>query len=282
MTEASRPQWDSRFYRLVSLWDLIMDVFDARKFLEVWTPVIGGHIAYLNLVAYKAAGHTEDSIIRSGPGDNFYGKVVALRDFVREHNLELSTDRADIILKKMEAGVHRSEMHQDIGDLHGRIRDELKRRMLLIMPSKYRELYSQASPLFGKEVSEKFGDSSYDIEEAGKCVALGLPTAAMFHLMRAMEAAVQVLGQRLVATVSSVNGETLPWGIIVGNIKTKIDGLPRGPDQDEWYKIHALLHAVNRGFRTKTAHPVERYGQDEAEQTFGAVKAFMQEMAERI
>ena len=91
-----------------------------------------------------------------------------------------------------------------------------------------------------------------------------------------------MLGQRLDATVSNINGEILPWGIIIANIKAKIDGLSRGPDQDEWLMLHAMLHSVNRGFRTKTAHPVERYGQDEAEKTFGAVKAFMQEMAERI
>jgi hypothetical protein len=193
--------------RPVSLWDLVMEEFDARKFLELWTPVIGWHIARKNLVAYGAEGHTSDGIIRTGEGDDFYGKIKVLADFLRAHDLELSTDRADLILTKMVAGVHMSELEQDIGNLNGRIRDEMKRRTLLIMASKHRQLYAQPEPLFGEKVFDKFTDSADDIAEAGKCLALERPTAAVFHLMRAMEAAVKVLGQKLDATVSDANGE---------------------------------------------------------------------------
>lgn len=260
-----------------------MEEFDARKFLDVWTPVIGWHIAHRNLVAYSAAGHTEDVIMRTGPGDNLYEKIKALGDFLREHDLELSTDRAEVILEKMRAGVHRSEVSDDVGDLNNRIRDELKRRTLLIISSKSRQFFDQnAAPLFGDEVFNKFVDSADDIAEAGKCLALERSTAAVFHLMRAMEAAVKILGEKLEATVMDANGEFLPWGKIVANIKPKIDAMPRGPGQDAWLELHAMLHSVNRAFRTKTAHPVRKYSMDDAEKAFSAAKAFMQEMAERF
>ena len=97
-----------------------------------------------------------------------------------------------------------------------------------------------------------------------------------------MEIAVRVVGEKLAATVSNEHGETLPWGIIVANVKPKIDAMPRGPKQDEWYKVHALLHSVNRSFRTKTAHPAHKYDAEEAENVFNATKAFMQELAGKV
>jgi hypothetical protein len=263
-----------------SLWDLVMEEFNARQFLELWTPVIGWHVARRNLVAYGVEGHTEDHILRVGEGDVFYGKIKALADFLRDHDLELSTARADVILSKMTAGVHMSELEQDIGNLNGRIRDELERRTLLIMPSTKRDLWRQTIPLFGEDVFEKFKDADYDIAEAGKCLALERSTAVVFHLMRAMESAVKALGEKLGATVSSASGEILSWGVIVANIKPKIDSLPKGKGQDEWLKLYAMLHSVNRAFRTKTAHPVNKYTQEEAENAFCATRVFMQEMAE--
>ena len=134
----------------------------------------------------------------------------------------------------------------------------------------------------GEKVEATFVDAIYDLGEAGKCLALERSTAAVFHLMRAMETSIRIIGEKLNATVANEHGETLPRGILVANIKPKIEALPKGPMQDEWFKLHALLHSVNRAFRTKTAHPASKYTQEEAENALSATKAFMQEMTERL
>lgn len=165
--------------------------------------------------------------------------------------------------------------------LQNGMKAEATTKWLIGLGARGHSFWAPLTPPFGSEVESAFPTSAYDIEEAGKCLAVGRSTAAVFHLMRAMEAAVRVLGVKLNATVVDANGDGLPWGVIVANIKPKIDALPKGADQDEWYKIHALLHSVNRAFRTKTAHPIDKYTEEEAENAFNATKAFLQEMVER-
>jgi hypothetical protein len=149
----------------------------------------------------------------------------------------------------------------------------------LAIDPKYIRLYEQNNSVIGDDVGSAFPDAAYDLSEGGKCLALGRSTATIFHLMRAMEIAVRVAGEKLGATVSNVHGDILPWGILVSNIKPKIESLQKGKIQDEWLKIHSLLHSVNRAFRTKSAHPGQTYTQEEAENAFNATKSFMQEMA---
>jgi hypothetical protein len=51
--------------------------------------------------------------------------------------------------------------------------------------------------LFGTEVEDKLPNVIEDIAEAGKCLGLRRPTAAVFHLMRIMEVGVQKFGDKL-------------------------------------------------------------------------------------
>jgi hypothetical protein len=94
-----------------------------------------------------------------------------------------------------------------------------------------------------------------------------------------METSIAALGAKLGATVTNEHGETLPWGVIQENIRVKISQIPRGAEQDEWHKAHALLFSVNRAFRTKTAHPKDTYTKEEAQNAFDAVRGFMQYLA---
>jgi hypothetical protein len=162
------------------------------------------------------------------------------------------------------------------------IAEEAGTKFFLSLPPSAALTYESTSPLLGERVETAFIDATYDINEAGNCLALERSTATVFHLMRAMEIGVRILGQNLNATIANERGETLPWGIIVANVKQKIEALPKGPKQDEWLKVHSLLHSVNRAFRTKTAHPAQKYTQEEAQNAFNVTKAFMQEMASMI
>jgi hypothetical protein len=49
--------------------------------------------------------------------------------------------------------------------------------------------YYTGKNLFGDDVDSKFPSTKEDIENAGKCIGVGQDTAAVFHIMRAMEAA---------------------------------------------------------------------------------------------
>jgi hypothetical protein len=82
---------------------------------------------------------------------------------------------------------------------------------------------NQGEPIFGSDVDNKFPVMSEDISEAAKCIALSRYTAAVFHLSRAMEAAVVRLGEALSVTVLDKNNVELEWGKIISNLSSPIE-----------------------------------------------------------
>lgn len=175
---------------------------------------------------------------------------------------------------------HAAAFRGAFAEVGGRIQDELRGRVFLSLTAAESELYEPADPLFGAVVETEFPGCSFDISEAGKCLAVGAYTASVFHAMRAAEAAASVLGAKLGATITNDNGEGLPLGILIANMKPKIEVLPKGPRQDAWLKVHARMHSCNRAYRTKAAHPAAKYTETEADTAFRATRSFMQEFAE--
>ena len=183
-------------------------------------------------------------------------------------------DKGYFLLSPQEAGVVGGHAREALD----RLRIEARQKTFLAIDPQNVQYMDQNAGMFGEAVDMAFPDSIGDISEAGKCYALGRYTAAVFHLMRAVESTLPVLATRTNAVVENANGETLPWGILVSNLKDKIDVMPASHMKDEWCKIHALLHSVNRAYRTKTAHPKTTYTQEEALNVLSATKSFMQHL----
>ena len=57
--------------------------------------------------------------------------------------------------------------------------------------------FQRSLTLFGTEVAARFPRAIVDIEEAGKCFALGRFTACVFHLMRVVEAGLAAISRSL-------------------------------------------------------------------------------------
>jgi len=164
-------------------------------------------------------------------------------------------------------------------DLVNRFSDELSTRIVVSISPRHAK-YLNNETLFGDEVFKAFPNTREDIEEAGKCLAFERPTAAVFHLMRALESAVQAIANKLGATVHDSNGKGLPWGVIADNMKPKIDAMQRGSaEQTKWYRVQNDLVVVNRAWRVPTNHPKETYTPDQAEEVLDATRAFMKELA---
>ncbi|MBR0833770.1 hypothetical protein JQ612_11250 [Bradyrhizobium manausense] len=150
---------------------------------------------------------------------------------------------------------------------------------LILAPNKV-GLFVQDEPIFGSDVFEKFGPAREDVEEAGKCLALDRGTAAVFHLMRALEVAVRMIAEKLGATVQDEHGRYLGWGLIANNMRSKIDAMTPGSDEQiRWYRVQQDLVAVNRAWRVPTNHPKETYTPDQAREVFDSTKAFMKELS---
>jgi len=130
----------------------------------------------------------------------------------------------------------------EIRKIRGRFTDELGETKLFVLPSAYAQFYFGALASFGFDIVEKFSyKAAEDVEEAGRCLAVGRSTACVFHLMRAMEEAVKVLGTRL--GVQNVEKE---WGKILSDLARKIETMPRGSKRDEWSSCYANLYHVKQ------------------------------------
>ena len=161
-------------------------------------------------------------------------------------------------------------------DLHMRILDLLEDTVFLVMPPESRELYRQPIPLFGPDVEAKFPQMSEDISEAGKCLALGRPTAAVFHLMRVMEIGTQKLGDALGVQLASQKN----WQNILDGVNKAIKALDQKAAQTKAYAAtSAHLYNVKLTWRNEVMHPKQTYTHEEATKVYSAVDIFIRDLA---
>lgn len=96
----------------------------------------------------------------------------------------------------------------------------------------------------------------------------------VFHLMRAMEAAVKALALRVGA--AHVEKE---WGKLLSDISTAIEAMPKGAERDRWSESHSHLYHVKQAWRNDTMHPKKTYTEEEARTVYQAVRSFMTHLA---
>lgn len=162
---------------------------------------------------------------------------------------------------------------QDIRHLRERIRDELSSEYFFRLERQDVALYGQSQP-FGEAVADKFPLATEDLQSAGDCLALRQPTAAVFHLMRAMEVVVQRLAKRL-----KIKNLDRVWGMLLSDIDTAIKAMPKGAKKDRWSEARANLYHVKQAWRNDTMHPKQTYTQDQAREVFNAMGTFARQLA---
>ncbi|MEA2978089.1 MAG: hypothetical protein QOF19_3609 [Alphaproteobacteria bacterium] len=145
--------------------------------------------------------------------------------------------------------------------------------------------FATAGSSFGDDFEKKFPSAIYELDEAGKCLALSRGTACVFHMMRMME-----IGIRAVARCLSIPDPLKPaernWGAILRTIKDARDGKStaknwKGKDKEDFEDFYASLDAVRVAWRNPTMHVENKYTDDEAEHVFVAVRGFMKKLSSR-
>ncbi|WP_299620514.1 hypothetical protein [Pelagibius sp.] len=169
-------------------------------------------------------------------------------------------------------------------DLFLRMRDELELTPCFVLESSRGRFYEPEEPLFGNAVASFYPSAYQEIEEAGKCLALGRSTACVFHLMRTME-----VGVRAVANGLRIPDPTKPaeknWGAIIRKIHEAIVARQRWrrkADKAFYEEAVASLDAVKNPWRNATMHVEKTYTEEEAENIFYIVRGFMMKIASRI
>jgi hypothetical protein len=280
--------------KLWSLWD-IMHKIDSCKLLEIMqTFSTTGQNLMDVLVIPNALGPNRSLRYSPKALDQIKASAESLRDIANEIELPALAATANRLVSALTDPElpYRNEdgqirlveiqirfLQEAATGLAVAIHDSLISREFLIIPSNKRDYFDQSKPLFGDEVEEKFQAASEDISEAGKCFAVDRFTATVFHLQRAMERVVQILGAKLNVALLDKNNVDLDWGVIVANMKAPVEAMPKGGLKDRWSEALTLLIHVKQAWRHPTMHPKKTYTEEQARDILNATGAFIRYLA---
>lgn len=174
-----------------------------------------------------------------------------------------------------------------ITEMTNMLKREFQTRLMLAVSPGMDRFFEPSVPLFGSAVGVKFPSITYDLSEGGKCMALGRSTAAVFHLLRCLEAGIRAIA-RCLAIPDPTTGYGRNWGQILKDVKAAMDG--RWPnnasrmagDGKLFEALYGSLAAIKSPYRDTTMHLDEKYTEDEARYIFEMVKGLMIQIAERM
>jgi HEPN domain-containing protein len=164
--------------------------------------------------------------------------------------------------------------------------DETETTYLLALSPSERALYEPDKSPYGDQVETRFPASSYEIEEAGKCLALGRTTASAFHSVRCLEAAIRAIA-RCISIPDPIKGHERNWSAALKKIEDKMDSLwPKSGrlagDGKLFEELLAILHAMQNPYRNSTMHLDQKYTEEEARHIFESVGMFMKKVSSRM
>lgn len=180
--------------------------------------------------------------------------------------------------KKIEFGVVPLILYNELEHIQHRVLQELRTHYYYPVTEAYAATYANVSP-FGAEVYNNFPSARLDVQEAGKCIVLGQPTAGVFHLMRAMEVALKVLAKDLGVPYRP------SWESYIDAINKAIERKhdvksPAWKKKEAFYKdLLGDLIAIKHAWRNTTMHIDKEYSPDSATRIYQAVAAMMERMA---
>lgn len=167
------------------------------------------------------------------------------------------------------------------------VSNEAATKLFLPISSRMAEAFDRTKPLWGQEVSAKFSSISYEIEEAGKCLALDRSTAAAFHSIRILEATIRALS-RCLQIPDPTKASQRSWMKMLDSLKGGIgrkwptNNDRMSGDGEFFDNAYAALAAMQNPWRNATMHLDQKYTSDEARHIFETVRGFTIKLASRM
>ena len=203
-------------------------------------------------------------------------------------NLRISVLAIDELLSDLQ--INDSLKYEDINcalnELSNTVRRELLCTTVLCLNPKRSEFYDGKN-LFGDEIATSFPSTTYDITEAGNCLATERATAAVFHLVRIIEVGLRALGKTLNEPHLDPNRNPT-WEAILTRCDAELrkPRKDRSPDwqtnEDFYTEATARLRSVKDAWRNPTMHVDKKYTPDEAQDIYNAVRTFMRHLATKL
>ena len=270
--------------------------FNARNFYRITNSIQEARV-YIDASNYAALqspnGTGIDGVIVDRPEQikTIKNNAIELRAAINEIGARITLMAIDEHIDFIDK--HNSVSLKYISDCYADVLKTLERElstvnMFSINADEYR-YFEPSAPLFGPEFETKFSTfGAFELDEAAKCMALGRPTASVFHLMRILEVGIKALAKCL-GISDPVKPAERNWGRILDKIMK--EGVERkwpnaanrmSGDGKFFEDLHASLDAVKNPWRNSTMHVEEKKTDQEAEHIFVAVRGFMMKLASRM
>jgi hypothetical protein len=279
--------------RLVSLWDLV-NIFKVGEFVELVT-----ELGKWQTVA----------LIDPGTGQRSVPELTkeALSTIANMHRFCLGVG-----FDECRQIAYRAKHHLSIGDPNSSVvaveMDHLRRSLIeeaskrrFLRVSSGRAAFVDHRALFGKTVFKNFPSARNDIRDAGNCLASECNTAAIFHLMRAVEWALRALcvdlGFRRLRTINKKTRKVSyrllawqDWETILNQLNVRVGEqiakAKRGPKKQLFQEFYLPALQDIEGFkdawRNHVMHARREYSGDDSEAVFVHVRRFMTTLATRV
>jgi hypothetical protein len=279
-------------YVLLNIWNL-MEVFDAGKLLgtiyRLWSfcapsgSSLGGRV-------YPLRDHEENKrliefICAELSHLGLAASLASARELRDILNLEVKERQEEIPPLGRCVELHpqaADQYYHHVVALINRLKDELSAKMIMTVPSGKVGYFDGSNNAFPLPIQNNFPSAEYDMEEAGKCFALGRYTASVFHLMRILEVGLNTMATSLGLTVAP------NWNRAITDIENEIASRSYathpGWRVDEPFYSEAATHfrLVKNAWRNHTMHIKEKYDEERARDIFNSVSAFMRHLATKL
>jgi len=254
--------------------------FSAEKFYR-----IASALSEIGVFLLEKEAEQPDATLPESGVTYVCAEIQAIKSECSALGLKLSTKCATRALDRIKRNPALSDVRRELRSLYDLIDGEMEEELFLWVPSDRAAYYTQAEPLFGDYVARKFRSASFDIEESGKCFALGRFTASVLHCMRVLE-----IGLRAVAQSLHVRcGEKSMQGLL-GELRgrwNKIEARKRKPPN--WKVLRQFYNEAfiefghfKDAWRNYASHGMDRYDEERAEKILDHVRGFMQHLATKL
>ena len=153
----------------------------------------------------------------------------------------------------------------------------------LTLPIGLADLFEEPTKAFGTAAVDAFPSIQFDVEEGGKCLALGRYTASVFHCMRIMEVGLEALSGALELEIAPNWNNAL--NLIEKEIRSRsvaTHGANWKDDEAFYSEGAAHFRVVKNAWRNHTMHRRETFDEERARGILQSTADFMRHLATRL
>jgi hypothetical protein len=274
--------------RMRSLWDIMRRLSISRLMTVV---NLGATAAHQARVEQMTPGKISTDPMTGESRDRRIGFYVDVESDCLELELIASGATVRKILRKLQTDSSTTyhELSSMEVELEGRLSDELRKRMFMVMSFRESQIYDE--PRKGwHEIIVRFPDTLTDVEEASKCFALSRYAAAVFHSLQVVEVGLIELG-KAIGVSDPKSGWTATTHRLNAIIKKGHEA--RTPFEREHFhffeQMQGTIEGLKNAWRNKVSHAQGRlalmtsdFTPDIAEEILFATRAFMRRLATEI